>query len=1163
MQRGRDGIRLSAGDLSNYLACRHLTDLDLGRALGRIGAPSQPGWKEEELELLWERGLEHENAYVAHLEREGHSVERSSPDDGPGAVERAMRRGAGVIVQAPLRRGRWFGRADILRRVEVEKPNALGDWAYEVVDTKLSRNTKAGTILQLCLYSDLVASIQGAEPKRMFVVSPGLDPKEPFVEEEFRFADFAAYYRLIRRKLEEAVRAGQDAEEIATYPDPVPHCDICAWQIQCRKRRRADDDLCLVADLGRRQRQQFQAWEVGTLTALGSRKEPLPPPERGSAATYEAAREQARVQLEGRKRGEPYHELLPRDENRGLALLPEPSPGDLFFDIEGARFVGPHGFEYLFGWAEADADEGERYHSLWAFDPAGGERFSVGEQRVFERFVDAVMGRWQQHPGMHIYHYAPYEPSAVKRLMGTFDTRGEEVDRMLRAHLFVDLHTVARQSLRASVERYSIKDLEPFYGFRRNIELGAANQHRHGLERLLETGRRSEVTEKTRRVVETYNRDDCASLVGLRDWMETLRSDLAARGEEVLRPEAPSGDPSEAVAEEDERVAAVRRRLLEGLPEDPSDDEPAQRSQRLLASLLAWHRREKRASWWEYFRLKNMSAEDLHHENKGLVGLTHADRRTPRRGLPTDVYAYRPQDTTIRRGETLRLPGGEALGKVEAIDVADARIEVKKVGKMVDTHPRTIYAADEPFRTRVMEEAVWRLGDHFAAAGANAVGNFRACVDLLLREPPRQLSPRICSDALKRADHAADSAVQLALGMGGGVLPIQGPPGTGKTRTGSRMICALVHAGKKVGITATSHTVIRNLIDATYEEAARTGRSLRCMQKVREFSDDAKWPVEETDDNRDVRTALRTGAVQVAGGTSWLWSRPEFASSVDVLFVDEAGQMSLANTIASSHAAPSLVLLGDPQQLDQPLQGSHPEGADVSALGHLLGDRRTMPRERGLFLPRTWRLHPSICGFTSEIFYEGSLKTVPALRCPKRHSLNGAGDLDRGGLWYSPMEHEGNQSASVEEAKQVATFVNRLLGGSVSWTDREGETTPLTEDDILIVSPYNAQLAELHSRLSPRVRIGTVDKFQGKEAPVVFYSMATSSAEDAPRGMDFLYSLNRLNVATSRAQCVTILVLSPRLFEPECRTPHQMRLANALCRYRELAQPIRPDFLPG
>ncbi len=1150
MRQHGNEIGLSAGDLANYLACRHLTDLELARTLGRLGAPQQPAWKEEERQVLFEAGLEHENAYLRHLEQSGRSVER--PETGPGATERAMRRGAGVIVQASLRNGRWFGRADLLRRVE--EPSRLGAWSYEVVDTKLSRNTKAGTILQLCLYSDLVASLQGLEPKRMFVVSPGSDEKEPFVEEEFRFPDFAAYYRLVRRKLEDAVRAGQGAEEIATYPDPVPHCDLCAWQIRCLERRRADDDLSLVADLGRRQRKQFQAWGLGTLAGLGSRKEPLPRPERGSPATYEAARDQARIQLEGRKRGAPYHELLPREEGRGLALLPEPSPGDLFFDIEGARFVGPHGFEYLFGWTDADGE----YHALPALDPAGREPFAAGERRIFENFVDTVMDRWTKYPDLHLYHYAPYEPSAIKRLMGTFDTRGEEVDRMLRARLFVDLHAVARQSLRASVERYSIKDLEPFYGFERGTDLRAANDHRHRLERLLETGRRAEVSRETLGVVEAYNRDDCASLIGLRNWLETIRNDLAAGGEELPRPEAPSGDPSEAVAEEDERVAAIRRRLLAGLPEDPSDDEPAQRSQRLLASLLGWHRREKRASWWEFFRLKEMSAEDLQHENKSLVGLRHEERRTPKRGLPTDLYAYAPQDTTIRRDDTLYVPGGVRLGKVEEINLAETRIGVKKVGKMVDTHPGTIYAADRPLDTRVLEDTLWRLSDHVATDGESATGDFRACVHLLLRKPPRSLSPRT-SNGPSKPDDSADSAVRLVLEMDCGVLPIQGPPGTGKTRTGARMICALVRDGKKVGITGPSHTVIRNLIDATREEASKTHLALQFVQKVREPSTEATGPVRETKHNAEVLAALAEGTARVAAGTSWMWSPKNFETSVDVLFVDEAGQMSLANTLACAHAAPSLVLLGDPQQLDQPLQGSHPEGAEASALGHLLGERRTMPSERGLFLPRTWRLNPSICRFTSEVFYEDSLIPVPDLEGPGRHSLTGAGDLDGGGLRYFPVAHEGNQSASPEEAEQVAGLVRRLLRDGVSWTDREGKTRPLTEQDILIVSPYNAQLAELRRRL-PDARIGTVDKFQGQEAPVVFYSMATSSAEDAPRGMDFLYSLNRLNVATSRAQCLTVLVLSPKLFEPECRTPHQMRLANALCRYRELALPIPPDF---
>lgn len=1146
-------ILLSAGDLANYLACQHLTGLDLEVSLGRREAPPQPAWRVDEVDVLRKRGLQHENEYLAHLAKAGFSVERLAKDGGPDAVEDAMRRGAGLIVQASLRDGLWFGRADILRRVPGS--SRFGDWAYEVVDTKLARETKAGTILQLCLYSDLLHRIQGAAPENMVVVSPGTDPGRPFVEETFRVADFSAYYRLIRRRLEAAVQDGAGEGAAATYPEPVPHCDICHWQIVCRHRRRDDDHLSLVADLRRRHRKQFEDWNLGTLEALGSSPAPLPHrPKHGSPAAYETAREQAKIQLEGRRREAPCHELLPREEGRGLALLPPPSPGDLFFDIEGARFVGPRGFEYLFGWAETDEDGGAEYRDQWAFDPAGGgERFAVGEQRVFETFVDFVMQRWEQHPDMHIYHFAPYEPSAVKRLTGLFAARSEEVDRMLRAHLFVDLHRVVRQSLRASVEQYSIKALEPFYGFERRIELRTASDHRHRMERLLETGRRADITEEMRRVVEGYNRDDCVSLIGLRGWLEERRSELTAAGEEVPRPEVMPGDPSESVAERDDRVARLRGSLLAGLPEDPAEHDPEQRARWILAYLLDWHRREQRTSWWEFFRLQETPAPELRDEKKGLVGLKHLEREVPKRGkVPIDTYEYEPQDTTIRNGETVRLPGGKEFGDVVECDTTRRRIRIKKRGAVAEVHPNAIYTAKGRLGTGPLEDSLFLLGEGVATDVARAERRSPAALALLRKRPPRFVN---AADATP--GNPAETAVRSVLGLDGEVLPIQGPPGTGKTRTGGQMICALVRAGKRVGVTANSHSVIRNLLDATVREAKRTGLPLRCMQKVSSGPEDTEWPIIQTEANDAVLKALSTGEAQVGAGTAWLWSRPEFKRSVDVLFVDEAGQMSLAHTLAAAPAAKNLVLLGDPQQLDQPSQGSHPEGTDVSALGHLLGEHRTMPKTQGLFLDKTWRLRPSICEFTSEAFYEDSLGPMPDL---ERHSLSGTGDLDDYGLYYLPVEHEGNQSASPEEADRTAALVQRLLAGGVSWTNREGATRPLTKDDILIVSPYNAQLAELRRRL-PDARIGTVDKFQGQEAPVVFYSMATSSAEDAPRGMDFLYSLNRLNVATSRAQCVTILVLSPRLFEPDCATPHQMRLANALCRYREMARPIPADGL--
>lgn len=369
------------------------------------------------------------------------------------------------------------------------------------------------------------------------------------------------------------------------------------------------------------------------------------------------------------------------------------------------------------------------------------------------------------------------------------------------------------------------------------------------------------------------------------------------------------------------------------------------------------------------------------------------------------------------------------------------------------------------------------------------------------------------------------------------------------------MICRLIGSGKKVGVTATSHKVIRNLLDAVGKAAKKAGVSVKGAHRKGdgdgEDAEDAPT-VAVLGSNEDALDALQSGEANVLGGTAWLWARPEFAGAVDVLFVDEAGQMALANVLAVSRAAQSVVLLGDPQQLEQPLKGSHPVGVNASALQHVLGEHQTIPADLGIFLPTTWRLAPSICSFTSELFYERRLESKAGL---EHQRLTGVGEFDGSGLWVVPVDHDGNRNSSTEEVEMVAHVAARLVATGARWFDEDGNDHEMTGNDILVVSPYNAQVSRLAERLAPTgVRVGTVDKFQGQEAPVVIYSMATSRPEDAPRGMEFLYSLNRLNVATSRAKCAAILVASPRLFEPDCRTPRQMKLANALCRYRELAR---------
>jgi predicted RecB family nuclease len=1132
MQQVNESVRLSASDLVGYLDCHHLTARDLEVALGKAEKPRP--W-DPLLEILVERGLVHERQYVQHLRKSGYDVVEI---EGPGGIDQtrvdttleAMRAGCTVIVQGAFVRDDWAGRTDILKRVEI--PSALGAWAYEVIDTKLARQTKGSTILQLCLYSDLLSTAQGRMPECMHVVTPGTG----FSPESYRTSSFAAYYRRAREGFERFIASGTSEN---TYPEPNPHCDLCPWRMPCDLRRRADDHLCLVAGITKVQIGELRRRGIATTSALAATPLPLMwKPDRGAMHSYERIREQARIQVEGRKTAKTIYETLTPEPELGLARLPSPCPGDVFLDLEGDPFVAEGGLEYLFGYAHMEEDGTQRYVGGWALT-------RTQEKQAFENFVDFAIARWAQYPDLHIYHYAPYEPGALKRLMGRYVTREDELDRMLRSLLFVDLFQVVRHAIRASVERYSIKELESLFEFTRGTPLQEAGQALATVQTLLEVGDAHAVTETLKATVEGYNRDDCLSARCLRDWLEGIRLDLISQGAVIERPITPAGQASQNLTSWQARVADLIARLTPDVPADADERTADQQARWILAYVLDWHRREDKAVWWEYFRLAALSDEDLLEERAGLSGLEFVGAVGGTAKAPIHRYRFPAQETELRGGEELHLQGGDKLGTLESISLEERTIDVKKRKDTASIHAEAVFA-HTIIRTSVQADALARICEYVADDGMSGDGPYQAARDLLMRAPSR-----LGGEPFRLPDETIlAAATRIATKLQGGVLPIQGPPGTGKTYIGARMICALVNAGARVGITATSHKVIRRLMDEVLEAALEARLDIQCIQKVDDLEDNLPR-LAFTEDNTALFDAL-TSDCRVAGGTAWLWARPEAQDAVDVLFVDEAAQMSLANVLAVSHAARSLVLLGDPRQLDQPTKGSHPEGTAVSALDYVLSGHQTLGAEKGVFLSDTWRLHPDICAFTSELFYEGRLKSIAGL---DRQEIRSSGRIRGNGLRYVPVKHRGNRNSSPEEAKVVRDLVAGILDSSSTWVDREGVEQPVGLEDILIIAPYNAQVFELRD-LIPGARVGTVDKFQGQEAPIVIYSMTTSAHADAPRGMNFLYSLNRLNVATSRAKCLSILACSPSLFEPECRTPEQMQMANAFCRYLELASPL-------
>lgn len=1102
--KARGRYRLTPTELSSFLSCHHRIALEMSVAKKKI---QRPQYEDPQLEALFHRGLDHEADHVRSLEKGGLAnvvtfADVKDRQDALAKTATAMKDGVDVIVQGALGSERWYGRPDILKKV------ASG---YEVVDTKLARDTKGGTILQLALYSDLLADIQGHTPEHFHVVTPD----KP---ESYRFDEYAAYYRLQRDRILSFAQeqSGVERDELLAaenYPEPVDHCDICAWSGQCNKRRRADDHLSFVAGIGRSHRRELTAHAIETMKALAEMAiHPLSfKPKRGAPETLIRVREQARVQVQARDVGGPVYELLdvvlPTETDAGLGLcrLPEPTAGDLFLDLEGDPFVGPtsgepmlRGREYLFGVAKADGS----YKAFWAEN-------AEEEKRAFEAAIDLISDAKKLHPGMHVYHYAAYEQSAFKRLMGRHATREQEMDAFLRSETFVDLYRIVRESLRAGVERYSIKNLEAFYGFTRDVDLKDARRHLQAMELAVEANLMAQLKPEVRIAVEGYNRDDCVSTLRLRDWLETLR-----QGKDLPRPQPKAGEASEPLKDRQQKVEGLRGQLL------GEDDE----ARRLLAYLLDFHRREDKAGWWEYFRLLSLTDDELLDEPDGVAGLTFVNVVDRVKRSQIQRYSYPLQEMELRRGASLKLKDQKAWGDIVTVDRAARTVDVLVGPSKADIKPTSAFGHDH-VSSGVIENAIFAIGESVVNGTADPLA-----LELLRRRPP---------------------ITRNVLDLNGSVLAIQGPPGTGKTYTGGKMICDLLAAGKKVGVAATGHKVIGNLLEAVAKEAAGRGIDAKLGHK-REASPDDDGSVFVAEDNDDAFGALNSGKVNVLGGTAWLWSRDQLAKSVDVLFIDEAGQVPLANALAMTSGAKALVLLGDPQQLDHPGKGIHPDGVGVSALEHYLGTHKTMPEELGMFLADTWRFGPAICDFTSEVFYERKLKPTSKLQL-ERQALAG-GPISGAGLFVLDVDHDGNRNGSDEEVEAVAKLVQQLLANGSMWTGHSGETKPMTAEDILVVSPYNVQVSRLAERLAATgVEVGTVDKFQGKQAPVVIYSMATSRPEDAPRGMDFLYSLNRLNVATSRAKCAAIVVATPRLFEPECKTPKQIRLANALCRFRELA----------
>ena len=1143
MQRVAGEFVFSASDLHNDLECRRLTLLEHRLALGDVSRPARGAGTD----LIAEKGTAHEERYLAQL-RERYGDAMVSFDDRVGQYTRAamlaaeartaeaMASGAPVIYQATFFDGTFLGRADFLRRVET--PSAHWAWSYEVIDTKLALQPKAHFLLQLCNYSEHVARIQGTDPRHgHLVLGSG-------VEARFTIADYAAYYR--HQKAQFLARVAQPAD---AYPVEIGHCSVCRWSETCSQQREADDYLGIVAGIRGDQIEKLAQSGIATIAALADARDDRRPAGM-TVPTFTKLRAQAALQHKQRRAlaaavvGEPtyFYDLLDHDPKSGFEQLPPPAAGDVYFDMEGDPLYAPErGLEYLFGVVLRDAG----YKAFWAY--------TLGEERAaFEQFIDFIVARRERYPTMHVYHYAPYETVALRRLMGVYGTREAELDTLLRADVFVDLYAVVRQAVRISQPSYSIKKLEPFYGMERHTDVKRGDDSIVMFETWIANGDQTILDD-----IEQYNNDDCRSTLQLHDWLLTLRVE---RGRSLGREVPWREPPPEAKIEEETPADGLAPRLLAGLPDlltMPAfrSASEAVRVRWLLGNLLQYHRREAKPAWWRIFDRYDNADQLTEFDHEAIGDLTLCESPAPYKLKPRDhnlvyTYAFPDQQYNLGRGTAQCPHTRQPAGDVIALDADNNRLQIKLNGKIVPNQLRALIPG-APLNTKTQRLALARIAAAYEAGTLRET--FPAIYDILANAPPR-LNGIAHGAAIQPAAIDGDTIAHLVRSLDRSYLFVQGPPGSGKSTTGGNAIASLLAAGLRVGIVARGYAAIQNLLHKVEESCAERGIAFAGLHK--HTGDDNAYVsklatpmIANTTDN-DV---FVTTEHRLAAGTPWLFSRADLLQRYDVLFVDEAGQLSLGDAIACATAAQNIVLLGDPLQLAQVSQGSHPLGTGPSVLEHLLGADHTVQPQRGVFLDRSYRMHPEICDFISQTVYDGRLSAGPNTTGNAVYAPGISGS----GLRYLPTVHRNNHRESGAEADRIADAIDGLLRGTVSIS--HGPQRDLHQSDILVVTPYNAQRTRIARTLAARgfadVMVGTVDKFQGQEAPVVFYSMATSSSAEMPRDMSFLFEKNRFNVAVSRAQCLSIVVCSPDLLEVHCRTPNEMLLASLLCAYVEAAVP--------
>ena len=1121
---------VSPSDLNNFVACKYTVLNEIKYHNKEIRkSPDRANDK------LWkEMGVEHEKRHYKILkEKYKKSITIKSDlneKDRFDETVRAIQKGYDLIYHAYLIDDNLRGEADFL--IKCDTKSDLGDYSYEVYDTKITRNLKPRHITQITAYSDMLGKIQKVLPEKMYLID-GSDEYHSFKTIE--------YIDLFNHSKKEFIKFLSNISKEKIYPEKCSYCNLCDWKDECDKTWENDNYINLVAGSNKSQVEKLKKNKIRTVEQLSKTK--LTAMDlKINAESFKKIQLQAQLQEEKRNTGEDKIVILDSDFGKGFYKLPKPDDGDVFFDIEGyPRMDRP--FEYLHGLYYKDKGK-LKFKDLWAKNYN-----KESEKNIFIELINFLEKRFIEYPNAHIYHYASYEKRAIRELATSYSSefpKGDIVnDDLLRKEKYVDLFSIVSQSIRTSERDLSLKSIEKFYNFKRKADIVKADDSVIKYDNWIATK-----NEKYKQDIINYNEEDCISTYLLREFLVKNKPeniDWFVKQEEITKegeePNKYRRKASNKLSREEVEVD-LNNRL------EKKKNKTNKKFVENLKNFIGFHWKSNKPEFWEVFDRAEKTHLELEDDTECIANSVLIDDK-PKVTEDGFIYSYRFNDQNYKQKEGKSAFDAhqiKGLGTIHSIEenfpdknivkilVSKRRknIEMPSLLTLGNTMPPQVHQHDQALN-KFLEDYILNNGE-----------NYKSIMDMLERKEPDIKNIKSGSILIEENKDLITQSIEIVKNLNNSYLTIQGPPGTGKTYTSAKIIIELMKAGKKVGVTSNSHEAIKTLLIAIEQQAVDQNYEFSGMRKSKS-SDKHEWKF-----IRNVTTGkpLNMDSYSLFAGTSWFFVDPRMNKTLDYLFIDEAGQVALGTTIANATSADNLVLIGDQMQLSQPMRAKHEGYARMSSLDFILEDDDTISTDKGVFLNVTRRLNKKICNYISTSFYDSRLTSDPIT---ETRSVNLKLDpIKDEGLFYVPIDHNGCSQRSDEEADLVEKVFNKIVNKEYK---SENITGKISAKDIMVVAPYNAQANNIRERLKKKfkddVRVGTIDLFQGQEAKVVLISMTTSDVESLPRHKDFFFSRNRLNVAISRAECVAIIIFNENLLLASASNIKEMKLINSFCKLLE------------